>query len=203
MNLDNTNTMRKVLNYPAIDILVELLKHHVLILAALVYIYSLNIIMFSHLPQIYLDYFQRLGQLARAENISLTQEIIAISTVLYALEVFYFVLIYHSKKYIFSRFLFLFALWSALTLGFKYPLSLLRVFVFDVVNLIKIDRIEGQELTADIATGTFYTLISFYIFRILIEKTYFGLKWRPDIEDSNNTDIPSDKIRPNKINYFY
>jgi hypothetical protein len=195
--------MRKVLNYPAIDILVELLKHHVLILAALVYIYSLNIIMFSHLPQIYLDYFQRLGQLARAENISLTQEIIAISTVLYALEVFYFVLIYHSKKYIFSRFLFLFALWSALTLGFKYPLSLLRVFVFDVVNLIKIDRIEGQELTADIATGTFYTLISFYIFRILIEKTYFGLKWRPDIEDSNNTDIPSDKIRPNKINYFY
>lgn len=195
--------MRKVLKSPAIDILVELLKHHVLILAALVYIYLLNIIMFPHLSQIYLDYFQRLGQLLRAENISLTQEIIAISKVLDALEVFYFVLIYHSKKYIFSRFLFLFALWSTLTLGFKYPLSLLRVFVFDVVNLIKIDHIEGQELTADIATGTFYTLISFYIFRILIEKTYFGLKWRPDIEGSNNTDIPSDKICPNKINYFY
>jgi len=111
LNLDNTNTMRKVLNYPVIDILVELLKRHVLILAALVYIYSLNIIMFPHLPQIYLDYFRILGQLLRAENISLTQEIIAISTVLYALEVFYFVLIYHSKKYIFSRFLFLFVLW--------------------------------------------------------------------------------------------
>ena len=77
------------------------------------------------------------------------------------------------------------------------------VFVFDVVNLIKIDHIEGQELTADIATGIFYTLISFYLFRILIKKAYLGLKWRPDIDGSNNTDISSDKIRPNKINYFY
>lgn len=83
--------MRKVLNYPAIDILVELLKHHFLILAALVYIYSLNIIMFPHLLQIYLDYFQRLGQLARAENELFTQQIIAIAIALYSSTVFYFV----------------------------------------------------------------------------------------------------------------
>lgn len=179
------------------NILVKILKLHVLILVALVYIYLLNTIIFPHLSQIYLNYFQRLGQLARAENVLFTQKIIAISTVVYSLEVFYFVLIYHSKKYIFSRFLFLFALWSALALSFKYPLSLLRVFVLDVVNLIKIDQIEDQELTTDIATGIIYAFISFYIFKVLIKNVYFFLK----CESSMDGSIKGNKLRYQNVEY--
>lgn len=145
--------------------------------------------MFPHLSQIYLDCFQILDQFLRAENKLFTQEIIAIFIALYSLIVFYFVNIYHSKKYVFSRFLFLFVLWSALILSCKYPLSLLRVFVFDMVNVIRIYQIEAQKLTADIATGIFYTFISFYIFMVLVKKACFSLKWRPDINGSNNTDI--------------
>jgi len=164
----------------ATAILLGILKHHILILVASMYIYLLNQcteLSLPHLSQIYFCHVQDvLVQILKGQNITNKQEIIAISIPLYFLTTLYFASIYNEEKFIFSKFLFLFVLWGVMILIFniifKQALLLMTVFIFSFFNLLPIEQIEAQELTVNI----FYISFSFYLFKILVNKISCPLK---------------------------
>jgi hypothetical protein len=161
-------------------ILLGILKYHILILVASMYIYLLNQcteLSLPHLSQIYFCHVQDvLVQILKGQNITNKQEIIAISIPLYHLTTLYFASIYNEEKFIFSKFLFLFVLWGVMILifniVFKQALLLMTVFIFNFFNLLPIEQIEAQELTVNI----FYISFSFYLFKLLVNKISCPLK---------------------------